>query len=435
MNRFCSLAIDAELTRKAEQGHAPSQLNKAYLYWTKEPSDLEAVHLWLTKAADAGLAEAQSRLGQFLLSEDWSDHCMDLEAVTQQQADRYLTLAANQGDISAAATLAVLLQETDSQKALKWLHVAADGGHSFSRYRLAVLLSEEQQYDRAFHLLTSVVTSADNSTFAPEQWRTAPGCGSSDYVDQAGASDEWRRNQAPEANEEHLRVLFGEVYHLLALFFEKGLGGAALSMEQSLKCCELAIVHGHATAMWMLAVHHRNGVEGLIDVDAAAAKAWARLAAASGSEEALELFKQAAVDGEYEIESYLKQHVYDAAGAGNEEATKLLQLYNSQQQQQVAAQMEARGLPNQQHVGESDSFDDEDNDEDHDEDCKDNRATENEAEMFEDSDGIAGREDEIEHPSEIGPDGSKQDYSDAQIEREMENFANLSNKDLHKFLS
>ena len=101
--------------------------------------DLQKAEFWLLKAAEAGIVEAQSNLGQMYYFEK-----------NYQEAAYWLLKAAKENLASAQNNLAVMYSEglgvkQNKERAIYWLQKAADQGDSTARKNLAMLVLDQPE--------------------------------------------------------------------------------------------------------------------------------------------------------------------------------------------------------------------------------------------------------------------------------------------------
>jgi TPR repeat protein len=133
----------------ANKGHAKSQTLVGVMYrdGVGVEKDLRQAALWLEKAAQQGLREAENELGHLYLSTEASVH-------NPAKAEQWLTRAAEHGVVEAQRDLGLLymrgdLVGVDHEKAVIWLRRAAAQGSEEAQKALAALPGGEQLEDAA----------------------------------------------------------------------------------------------------------------------------------------------------------------------------------------------------------------------------------------------------------------------------------------------
>jgi TPR repeat protein len=131
-------AFLAWLEQVASQGRPDAALlvGQAYRFFLSPAPDRDKAIYWYTRAADAGLAEAQYQLAEIMFE----------ESATRQRGMELLIAAANQGHGAANTRLGVFFQlgtyvAKDHARAQHFYEVATDQGDLTARNNLAWLLA------------------------------------------------------------------------------------------------------------------------------------------------------------------------------------------------------------------------------------------------------------------------------------------------------
>ena len=127
----------ADLGRKADAGHTPSQYRLGVVFKKGEdlPLDYSLAVKWFRKAAEKNNADAQYELAMMQLSGQ------DDTRVSIKEAFKWLLAAANKGHVEAMYRLGFTYAndpnvETNEIEAAKWYELAAKQGHAKAQYEL-----------------------------------------------------------------------------------------------------------------------------------------------------------------------------------------------------------------------------------------------------------------------------------------------------------
>jgi uncharacterized protein len=134
-----------ELLAKAQSGDREAEYSLALVYQQDRvvPRDRVASQNWMLKSAEQGYVPAQEGMGEIYLDS------LGLDTVVRDsgEADRWLRLAATQGDADAQLWLGVNYEHgsfgvIDYREALTWLRKAADQGQPDAQFCLGQMYEE-----------------------------------------------------------------------------------------------------------------------------------------------------------------------------------------------------------------------------------------------------------------------------------------------------
>lgn len=127
-----------DLTSQAQSGAPDAQYVLALVYGIGRlvPRDEAAAQRWMLKSAEQGYVPAEAAVGEHYLDKHRSG-----PVPNYADADRWLRLAATQGDAEAQLWLGLGYErgyfgDIDNQEALKWLRESADQGLPDAQFRL-----------------------------------------------------------------------------------------------------------------------------------------------------------------------------------------------------------------------------------------------------------------------------------------------------------
>jgi len=134
----------SRLTSEAESGDRKAEYLMALVYQEGRlvPRDLAAVRKWMLRSAEQGYVPAQTGMGEILISGRNSGAIPDYA-----DADRWLRMAATQGDADAQLWLGVGYERgwfgvTNYHEALNWLRKAAEQGQPAAQFSLGQMYED-----------------------------------------------------------------------------------------------------------------------------------------------------------------------------------------------------------------------------------------------------------------------------------------------------
>ncbi len=154
------------MTAKAAAGDALAQFVLARMYQHGDGlnADSKKAEQWLQQSAVNGNAKAQYHLAELLMQRSLLVPTKSLK-LQQQAAASYLK-AAEQGDMQAAAKIAVLYAlgqgvSSDRSQAMQWLQKAAASGLAVAQRNLAILAAEAKDDDTALAWFSKAAEQGD----------------------------------------------------------------------------------------------------------------------------------------------------------------------------------------------------------------------------------------------------------------------------------
>lgn len=268
-----------ELIDRADKGDPESQLavGKAYYIGEEIPENLEKAALYLRKAFESNLPEAQFYLGLVIGSENGRNN--------RNEALKLLMKAAESGLAKAQCAVGEYYEngwgtERDYAKALKWYKKSADQGYSFGQYRLGLLYYEGQGTTKNMKLAAEFFAEAAKVDDVDAQAMLGA-C----YINGDGLPKDQKlafywTNKAAEAGH------FG-AQHNLALMYENG-EGVEISTQKALEWYKKSADQGFDEAQRCVGFYYLYGLHYPQDI-----------------KEALKWFRESADQGNVEAKRFL----------------------------------------------------------------------------------------------------------------------------------
>ncbi len=267
----------ARMKKLAEAGDHDAEYEVGMMYQDGRglpDRDLVEASKWLLKAAEAGVARAQSEYGAFL---------MKGVGVEQNPTEGFswVRKAADQGYVTAVRNMGIAYHneigvKKDEAEARRWFQLALDQGSLKTLVHIAALYEQGALYDKDLKKAAELYRTAAHRNYlnAATEWGRCLLDGIGVEQDRLAAA-RWIK-LASDAGDPKAHFIFGQMYL-------DGLGvpqdhGVALEMYRK------AAALGHDSAMFNLGWAYATGAS--VKVDNAEAARWYRAAAERGNVEA-----------------------------------------------------------------------------------------------------------------------------------------------------